>query len=109
MVFEMKRRRTDDVSHTASIKFTRLQETPQKGVDVTHHEPPSPTECQRPRPCQKPVIYIVEKRIPSGQLSHLRTVARRKGFDLSASFDGSVTHVVSALQSYERTVAVLNT
>ena len=99
----MKRQRTgtDDDSPPASVKLARLQEIP-------HHEPSPLKECQQSSPSQKTVIYIVEKRIPSGQLSHLRTVARRKDFDLSPSFDGSVTHVVSALQSYERTEAALN-
>lgn len=98
----MKRQRTDDDSPPASEKLARLQETPR-------HESSPPKECQQSSPNHKTVIYILEKRIPSGQLSHLRTVARRKDFDLSASFDGSVTHVVSALQSYERTEAALNT
>ena len=95
----MKRQRTGDDSPPSSVKLARLQETPR-------HESSPPKQSS---PNHKTVIYIVEKRIPSGQLSHLRTVARRKEFDLSASFDGSVTHVVSALQSYERTEAALNT
>lgn len=98
----MKRQRTDHDSPPASEKLARLQESP-------HHESSPPKECQQSSPSQKTIIYIVEKKIPSGQLSHLGTVARRKDFDLSPSFDGSVTHVVSALQSYERTEAALNT
>lgn len=56
------------------------------------------------KPC---LIYIVSKKIPSGQLAHLKGIARKKNFHLSATLNDNITHIVSALPSHERTQAVL--
>jgi len=39
------------------------------------------------------LIYIVEKKISSGHLSHLKTVARKKGFPLATSARLVCTHL----------------
>ena len=92
----MKRRLAREVSPAS--KLTKLSEKPDHRDHTTPEAQPSGA-----------VIYLVEKKIPSGQLSHLRNVARRKNIALSDSFNASVTHVVSALPSYERTEDALST
>ena len=108
LLARMKRRREGDVSPTPASKLTRLSKTPQRDREETSDEHSTSSEHQQ-QGSSPAVIYLVEKKIPSGQLSHLKTVARRKSFSLSTSLDDSVTHVVSALPSYERTEAVLKT
>ena len=109
----MKRRR-EEREVCQITKVPRTSETPPRDVDrdeardevpasPEHGQPPAPS----PRPSQAAVILLLGRMIPSGQLSHLKAVARRKDFNLSASLDDSVTHVVSALPTYERTEAAL--
>ena len=93
---DMKRRREAEGAASPSTKLTRLSET-------------SPCDGKQATSIKKAVIYLVEKRIPSSQLSLTRTVAKRKNISLSDSFDSSVTHVVSALPSYELTENALDT
>ena len=51
------------------------------GTPLSHHHSTASHSHQQ----QPVVIYIVGKKIPSGQLSHLKTVAGRKEFSLSSS------------------------
>lgn len=74
------------------------------------------------------LIYIVSKKIPSAQLSHLKGIAKKNKFPLSTTLwwdilcnyylhgrhildpcalSDDVTHVVSALPSFERTQTII--
>ena len=58
---------------------------PENDSDPTSSPPPKKSKLDSSPEREKCMIYIVDKRISSGHLAHLKGVAQKKGFNIATS------------------------
>ncbi|XP_064382969.1 DNA-directed DNA/RNA polymerase mu-like isoform X2 [Halichondria panicea] len=89
----------DDPCHYSESDYSASTSSPPlKKLKLELERPEEPTKC---------LIYIVEKKISSGHLSHLKEIAKKKGFSVANFISQDVTHVVTTLP-FERLTSVLS-